>query len=147
MEYETMCVLPSQLEEMAETDPPRARDKKRKKDKSSSSELDIENYTCGCCDPILEGESYPSFCGGQICAESPTPCNIDPRRALKKEDSKKKKKKKVKATNVKKKKTKKTREPAPIPGVTICLDGETLCVDELDPDYLGTAYTCGPCAA
>ena len=116
---------------------------KKKKKSISKSSTKFDSYTCGCCDPVLEGDGYPSFCGGQICADDPTPCGHG--RFLKK-----KKKSKKNSTGMMKKKTADSKEvdETPLGGVTICVDGETICVDDMDHVYLGMdapAYTCGPC--
>lgn len=94
------------------------------------SELeDIEEYDCGCCNPVDEGDSYPDFCGGQVCGNDPAFYCIRPRGG---------------------------RDLGMMPmtmgirakkrgGVTICDNGVTLCVDDLDPEYLGKPVQCGPC--
>jgi hypothetical protein len=132
--YKTECVDPSDLEETDEgyelvSGTGAGRGGGRSK---------VEGITCGCCDPIDEGDSYPSFCGGQICAEEPIICTIPEKsgRALR-----------VKMGGHGKmggggKSNKKD-------GVAICVDAETLCVDDLDPEYLGTSadVQCGCCNA
>ena len=96
-----------------------------------SSTSNIEAYTCGCCDPLLETSSYPAFCGGRICEANPTPCQRPARRQLGM----------MKNGGMRKKKDR------TVAGVTICAGGLTLCVDELEPQYLSgtTPYDCGPC--
>jgi hypothetical protein len=91
----------------------------------------VEAIPCGCCDPIDEGDAYPSFCGGQICAEEPIICTIPEKsgRALR-----------VKMGGRGKGNKK--------DGVAIYVDAETLCVDDLDPEYVGSAdVQCGCCNA
>lgn len=117
--------------------------KKKKTSKSKgSAPAKFDSYTCGCCDPLLEGDGHPAFCIGEICAVNPTPCGHG--RFLEHKNRMNKKKKKMNMTGMMKKKKGKSESS----GVTICVDGETVCVDELDPMYLGMdapAYTCGPC--
>ena len=189
-QYQTLCVTPSYLEELAEEEDSSSSKGKMmmmmgmKKKSSSMAGGAFETYTCGCCDPLLEGDSYPSFCNGRICAADPTPCGrfYEGRKLLQDADitqqhdnrllmnKKKKKKKKIAAATataataattttttttakpgnmgmmMKTKNTERTR--IPLRGVTICVDGQTLCVDDLEPMFLGMnapEYSCGPC--
>ena len=140
--YETMCVMPSQLEALAsvEEEEEPSGNKRRKKGtrkRAKSTILDIENYTCGCCDPKVEGKSYPDFCIVPICAENPIPCQM-PRRLKTRNNRKPKDNKKQRGKRNKKNVT---------PGVTICVDGTTMCVEQMDPNFMGASYSCGSCMA
>lgn len=94
------------------------------------SMFQCNSYTCGCCDPRDEGASYPSFCGGQICAQ-------DPQRTFCKLGSGWRRGWGDRCDNY----------------VAICLlnkhNHQTICVDELDHWFLsktpGVDYTCGCC--
>lgn len=90
-----------------------------------------DSYTCGCCDPIDEGKSYPSFCGEHICAQ-------DERRTICKQDHGWGRGWWGGGGNR-------------WDGIAVCLsDGRTMCVDELDLVFLAmdaAHYTCGCCDA
>lgn len=122
--------------------------------------------SCGCCDPIDEGEDYPFFCGGQICAGEESPCVIDDTPSQSPSESAAPSSYKGKSGSGKGSKGKsgsgksskgkngsgkgsKGKSSVRV-GVEICVnEGETLCVDQLDPVYLAPPrdYSCGMCSA
>ena len=111
------------------------------KKSSSTEEIEVTDaYECGCCDPLLEGDSYPEFCGGQICAAAPVECQYSSRRQLRQEPERN--------LGMMKKKKSSSTSSTYMTGVKICVGGiETKCVDPLDPVYLAdpTMYECGGC--
>lgn len=149
IEFETKCVMPSQLEAMtSEEDEDSSSNKGRKKGrkkKEKSSKIDIENYTCGCCDPKVEGKSFPDFCIVPICAENPTPCET--RRRLKTRKNGDRNGNRIRTPKNNGKNRRKRKKKKATPGVTICVDGVTMCVDQMDLNFMGASYTCGACMA
>lgn len=66
--YWTECVDPRDL--------PKSDGQRLLRKKATSSSSNYNDYDCGCCDPTDEGDSCPSLCGRQICADGPTPCHL-----------------------------------------------------------------------
>jgi hypothetical protein len=137
VKYKTECVDPSHLEETNEGyELVSGRGKGRGGGKGK-----VEDFICGCCAPIDEGDSYPSFCGGQICAEEPIICTIPEKRG---HDLRGKTGGSGKGSSGKG--SSGSGKGSTMDGVAVCVGTETLCVDDLDPEYLGSATVqCGCC--
>jgi hypothetical protein len=124
--YTTVCVDPAELEDL----------------------VDVP-FMCDCCSPVLQGGLYPSYCTDLICAEDPMPCDFPVPSG--KGGGKGRKLREVRearglfSSNVGK--GSKSKEPEE--GVAVCFEGETLCLNELDPaDVLKPAFEgveCGAC--
>lgn len=153
--YETRCVDPDELENRSFMKKSSKGSYKKRKGKNGSGESDKQKgsrqlrkerkkkitYACRCCDPLLEGDSYPSFCGGQICYEQQTLCDLQggSSKGKGKTDKDDDDLAKVKGNRKSGKRHKRF-------GVAICVGNVTMCVDELDPLYLGSSnVTCGCC--
>ena len=106
------------------------------------------DFTCGCCDPRVEGPSYPDFCGGSICYGQATACSLTETEDEDKDDStiQSHKGRRTQLQNRRQiQRGKGSKGSSNKEGVAICVDGVTFCVDELDPTYLGIDVQCGPC--
>jgi hypothetical protein len=157
----TLCVDPAVLSDGAKNG-----DSKKKKSSKEKGSAFPEDYTCGCCDPLVEGPGYPSFCEGEICFGNQTTCSLDTAKSKGKMDSPSSKgMRRVgrrargeasrddsavqflahEGTRLLRKKSNKERKS----GILICVDGQSECIDNLDEDFLAPEedihYTCGPC--
>lgn len=148
--YETVCVDPAELVEVF----------------GETAEADLP-YTCGCCSPVDQDGSYPSYCAdATVCAgQDVTACEIadtcdgggggsgktgksgkgggksSSRRILRQDDRDLRHHHEGKGKN--------GAEPSPVMGVTVCLDGQEVCLDPLEPKDVAISMwpdaTCGPC--
>ena len=115
-----------------------------------SNYLDLEEtvgFQCGCCDPLLEGAGLPSYCPGRICEADPTPCSG----AKSSSSGKGRMSRELRSIGGSKGSStggtgRQGGKGSSFQGVAICVGNVTMCVDDLDPLYVGTNVTCGCCA-
>ena len=122
-------------------------------------------FTCGCCNVVAQpGSSYPSYCSGStVCPFENVPCEFqDACRASTNKSQGKGRGKKNKSRRrllapaaaeapreLRKRNSAKSSSVAVTMGVSVCVDGQTLCLNDLDRTDVaiaGTAgATCGVC--